>query len=481
MKRLVLVMLASAVSGGVAQAKNTPILAMAADVNHVQQIQSIEYRARGRYYQFGQAAAPELPWPPFDVDDYVATLDYAHASVHAKYHRTQVQEPGRARPHSEQTQDQYAVGGMTWNLAPGPVAMPANLAERNAELWASPAGFIKAAISHEAQVVKRGDGTVVVSFTLQGKYRYEGVLSAGYDVLSVKTFMDSPVLGDTPIEFRYLEYRDFAGQRFPARIERSVAGLPWYQLTVSELRVNVAQPFAVPPEIAAHPVPSVADVEVTEMAPGLMLFAGGTHNSVIVEQGAGVVVIEAPLSEQRSLAVMAKVHELFPGKRIIGVVNTHTHFDHASGLRTYVAEGIPVITLQRNADYFARVWQQPHTLDPDRLAAIGRKPQFRAFTTKLLLEDPTHPIELHEIIGSGHNDAFAMAYLPRDRVLVEADAWTPAPAGSKPAAPVNPLWLNLYDNIQRLKLEVQRIAPLHGGVRSLDDFRAALAAGTGLQ
>ena len=64
----------------------------------VDAIQSLEFEAGGRYYQFGQAPAPELPWPAFEVTGYTATLDYAHAAVHAKYRRVQVQEPGRARP-----------------------------------------------------------------------------------------------------------------------------------------------------------------------------------------------------------------------------------------------------------------------------------------------------------------------------------------------------------------------------------------------
>ena len=114
----------------------------------VDRIQSLEFDASGSYYQFGQSPAPELPWPEFKVDGYVATLDFARAAVHAKYHRVQVQEPGRARPYSEQTMDQFARDGMTWNMTPGPTAIPANLAERNAELWASPQGFIKAAIAH---------------------------------------------------------------------------------------------------------------------------------------------------------------------------------------------------------------------------------------------------------------------------------------------------------------------------------------------
>ena len=128
----------------------------------VDRIQSLQFDASGSYYQFGQAPAPELPWPEFKVDGYVATLDFARAAIHAKYHRVQVQEPGRARPYSEQTMDQFARDGMTWNLTPGPTAIPANLAERNAELWASPQGFIKAAIAHHAKVKRFEDGRALV-------------------------------------------------------------------------------------------------------------------------------------------------------------------------------------------------------------------------------------------------------------------------------------------------------------------------------
>ena len=83
---------------------------------------------------------------------------------------------------------------------------------------------------------------------------------------------------------------------------------------------------------------------------------------------------------------------------------------------------------------------------------------------------------MHAIQGSGHNDAFAMVYLPKDRVLVEADAWTPTAPGATPPAVVNPLWINLDDNIRRQKLDVERIAPLHGSVQTLAGLRAAIAA-----
>jgi glyoxylase-like metal-dependent hydrolase (beta-lactamase superfamily II) len=283
------------------------------------------------------------------------------------------------------------------------------------------------------------------------------------------------VLGDTPIEFRYSNYRDFGGVRFPARIQRFVGGFPWYDLAVSAVRVNGAAEFPVPPEIVADPAPSTSAIEVTDLAPGVKWFGGGSHNSVIVDQEKGLVVIEAPLGEERSLAILAKLRALYPGRPIQAVINTHAHFDHASGLRTFVAEGVPVVTHERNARYYARVWAAPRTLAPDRLARAPRKPTFVTFTDRLSLPDARNPVELHRIDGSGHNDAFAMVYLPAQKLLVEADAWTPLAAGAPTPAAVNPLWLNLYRNIERLGLDVETVVPLHGTPRKLDELRAAVA------
>jgi glyoxylase-like metal-dependent hydrolase (beta-lactamase superfamily II) len=450
------------------------ILQNAARALGVDRIHSLEYEAAGLYYQFTQAPGPDLPWPPFEVRDYVATLDYARGAVHAKYHRVQVQEPGRARPHAEATMDQFARDGVSWNLTPEPTAMPGNLIERNAELWASPQGFIRAALTHDAKLTPRKGGGAVVEFTLQGKYRYEGVVNAAGNVLRVKSFMDSPVLGDTPIEFIYSDYRIFSGVKFPARIERRVADLPWYELDVTAVRVNGAGIFQVPAAISANPEPAMTQIEVSEIAPGVLRIGGGSHNSVVVEQRRGLIVIEAPLSEERSEAVIAKIRELYPGTPITAVINTHAHFDHAGGLRTYVDEGIPVITHVRNVPYYQRAWAAPRTLNPDRLAKSGRAPIFRAVDGMLELDDDVQPVEIHAIRDSGHDDAFVMIWLPRHRVLVEADAWTPTPPGAAPPSAVNPLWINLDANIRRLALDVERVVPLHGGVQSYASLRDAI-------
>ena len=66
-----------------------------------------------------------------------------------------------------------------------------------------------------------------------------------------------------------------------------------------------------------------------------------------------------------------------------------------------------------------------------------------------------------------------IGYVQPETVLIEADVYTPAPAGA-PAGPVVRENVNLYENIERLKLDIQQITPLHGRLVSIADLRQAI-------
>ena len=63
-----------------------------------------------------------------------------------------------------------------------------------------------------------------------------------------------------------------------------------------------------------------------------------------------------------------------------------------------------------------------------------------------------------------------MVHLPKEKILIEADAYTPLAPGAAPPATPNANNVNLIANIERLKLAVDRIAPLHGRVVPLADL-----------
>ena len=80
---------------------------------------------------------------------------------------------------------------------------------------------------------------------------------------------------------------------------------------------------------------------------------------------------------------------------------------------------------------------------------------------------------MHRIVGGPHSDSFLMVYLPEEKLLIEADAFTPPPPNTPPPPVANANNVNLVDNIERLKLNVLRILPLHGRVVPVGDLYAA--------
>jgi len=449
------------------------------------QINAIEFSGAGRWYQFGQAANPTLSWPQFDVSSYAATISYATPSARVRMTRLQTVEPGRERPAPvEQKPDQYVSGTTAWNMAapagappgtpPAAQLQPAAVEERVMEIWTTPHGFLKAAAANNATAQPNSGGGSDVSFTM-GKTRYVGTINAQNVVERVQTWIDNPVLGDTPVEFTYSDYKDFGGVMFPSRIVRTQGGHPVLDITVSAVTANAAAALT-PPTDATAPAPVAVTVE--KLAAGVYYLKGGTHHSVAIDQKDHIVVVEGPQNEERSAAVIAKVKETIPNKPIRYLVNTHVHFDHSGGLRTYVDEGATIVTHAMNRPYYEQAWAAPRTINPDRLAQSKKTATFETFTDKHVLTDGSRAVEIHQIAGGGHNDAFAMIYLPKEKILIEGDAYTPAAANAPAPTAPNPYSVNLYDNVQRLKLDVRQIAALHGPrLTTMADLRAAIGQG----
>src|SRR6185436_8237822 len=113
-----------------------------------------------------------------------------------------------------------------------------------------------------------------------------------------------------------------------------------------------------------------------------------------------------------------------------------------------------------------------------KLAQANKTATFETFSDKHVLTDGKRSIEVYPIAGNGHNDAFAMVYLPAEKILMEVDAWAPPAANTPPPSPPSPFSVNLYDNIQRLKLNVRQIAALHGPrVATLEELKTAVSQG----
>jgi glyoxylase-like metal-dependent hydrolase (beta-lactamase superfamily II) len=192
------------------------------------------------------------------------------------------------------------------------------------------------------------------------------------------------------------------------------------------------------------------------------MLGGGSHNSVAIEFQKYIAVIEAPVNEARSLAVIDEVVRLVPNKPIRFIVNTHAHYDHLGGLRTYLHIGATVITHQRNRVFYETELLNyvPRTLEPDLVSLFPPTELSEGYTLedvdeKYVITDGTRILELHYVQGlAAHVEGMLMAYLPKEQILIEADL-----TGPDTTEAVQRVFRN---NVRQLGLEVKTIAPIHG-------------------
>jgi glyoxylase-like metal-dependent hydrolase (beta-lactamase superfamily II) len=280
-------------------------------------------------------------------------------------------------------------------------------------------------------------------------------------------------MGDTRVVTEYWDYRELGTVKFPMRMRQSVAGTTVLDIELKEVQPNAEVSITVPDVVRAGK--DKENVTAEKAAEGVWFLAGGSHNSAAIEMKDYVILVEAPLYDGRALAVMQEVRKLVPGKPIRYVVNTHNHFDHSGGLRAAVGEGAALVAQAQSAAWYEKVFANSNRIAPDHLAKSGRKLKVVPVNEKLVLDDGSRKVEVYRLRPSDHVDTFLMVYLPAEKLLIQADAFTPGPPNSPPPTPPNNYnQLTLVENIERLKLQVERHVPLHGRiVPNAELYRAA--------
>jgi glyoxylase-like metal-dependent hydrolase (beta-lactamase superfamily II) len=210
-----------------------------------------------------------------------------------------------------------------------------------------------------------------------------------------------------------------------------------------------------------------------KIADGVWALTPGGEGSILVEFKDYVVIVEGPGNDAYTAATLAQVKKMEPNKPIRYVVNTHHHADHAGGLRAYVAEGIPIITHESHKRYYEeQIFKNPHTLNPDRLAREPRAPILETMKEKRILTDSDTTLELYVMPNHLHAVGLLIAYLPKQKLLIQADSYIPRP-GAPPLPAPSPYTISLVDNVTRLKLNVERVVHIHGGISPYSDVLAA--------
>ena len=445
-------MLVLALSWPAAAQDAATVISNASKAMGADNLKTIQYSGPASDFAFGQAFNPGQPWPVFKNKTYTRTVDFEAPA----YRIDRVPEPidpqrrGGGLPPA-QTQTVIFNANTPW---------PQQL-----EIWMTPSGFLRAATTNNATVKSQtmgGKKYNVLTFTGKNNAKVNGYINDQNMVEKVENLIDNPMLGDTPVEVSYTDYKDFGGVKFPTRIVQKQGGFPTLDLTVTDVKANAPSDIQPPQGRGGAGAPGGGQPPATtsqKLADGVYLILPA-YAALAIDFKDYIVVIEGPQSEARATAIIDEAKKLIPNKPIRYVVNTHGHFDHSSGLRTFVAEGATIITHQINKPYYEKIFSLPHTLSPDKQAEAKKKLSIETMTDKKVLTDGNHVIELHRLQNSNHNEGLIVAYLPKEKILVEADAFNPPAQANAPATP-NPNNFNLVENLNRLKLDVETIIPIH--------------------
>lgn len=423
----------------------------------------------GRQFNLGQDLRPGLAEQTFTVSAYSRVVDLTGPRARTTLTRTP-NFPYFQGPQA-QTQVQGVDGDVAYATSASGTSTRASTAvaaDRRAERFHHPLVLVRAALAAGAAppaLRTTGDERVLDITTDAGVV----TLVVGAD--AVPRRIESPGthqnLGDVRLTTTFADYVEAGGLRLPTRVSTKVDDFTTGDYTVTN-RADQTAPLEAPADArsAAAPAPPAVNVTVEEVARGVWFLGGQSHHSVVVLLAGQLVLIEAPQSEARTLAVIAKARTLQPGTPLTHLVLSHHHFDHSTGLRAAIAEGLTVVAHEGNAAFVADIAKRPFTRQPDALAKAPKAATVVPVGASHVMGDGARRLELHHVAGNPHSDTMLMAYLPAERLLIQVDAFSPG-------GTYHPYAANLLATIERLKLRVDRIVPLHGGIVTIKDLVAA--------
>ena len=430
----------------------------------------------GINWNVGQDMTIDATGQTFEVSSYRRSIDLANGRMLVQQTRT----PTFAYFQGPQPQQQLF--GLDGDIAYSATASgnasrgsAQAVRDRTAELYHHPVVLIRAALGGQAKLsnLRNEGGERLLDVTLPSGSTFTLVTDASTRVPTrIRSASYHPNLGDVTIETTLADYTDISGLRLPRHLVTSIDRFKSTELRLSRASVPTQpEDLAAPPSVRDAPAPGPPPVTVSAdlVAPGVWLLGGQSHHSALVEFADHLMLVEAPQSEARTLAVIAKAREVVPSKPLTHLLSTHFHFDHSAGLRAAVAAGLTVITHEGNTAYYKEAAERPHSLQPDTLAEAPRPIALESVADARVIEDATRRVELYHISGNPHGDTLLMAYLPRERVLIEADAFSPG-------GTLHPYAANLLEQIRARKLRVDRIVPLHGPVIPLSELVKAVPA-----
>ncbi|HIE93174.1 MAG TPA: MBL fold metallo-hydrolase [Acidobacteria bacterium] len=442
----------------------------------VSQTTALTVEGEGRTFRLGQNTRPRADLPYYQVENYLLQVDYANQRWRLSQDRTTTFLTGGPLYGARQT---YGLDG---DVAYDDAARASDkvAADRWAEMYRNPLGIVLLGLDETSTVSNlREEGAErVVDVVAANGTQFTLHVSAETGLPSkVVSSSYHPNLGDVAIETLFDGYQEMGGLGgFQARLtlpRNYTTNLDRFTIsrysTTADTNADVGD-LSAPADVRAASAPmATVTVDVDEVTDGVWRLAGQSHHSALLEFEDFLVLIEAPQSEARTLAVIESARELRPDKPLRYVINTHHHFDHSAGIRAAVSEGLTVVTHRTNQSFYEDMVARRHSIVQDALTRNAQPLTLEAVSSEEPFEitDGSRTLQIATVVDDPHAEGMLMAYLPRERILFEVDAFSPSAAAS-------PFAETLLRNIEDRELRVETIVPLHGEIATLEDLETAV-------
>jgi len=290
-----------------------------------------------------------------------------------------------------------------------------------------------------------------------------------------------PITGDSEIAQTYSGYRTVGKLKLPAGRALYNSGGVIQEVEYTDLQINTKPAESVfagpegfekldaPP--ATPPPPAVS--KIADDVYVLNGLAGGTHNAMFVAFNDYILVVEAPeniLYGNNSVQAIAKIKETVPGKPIKYLVLTHHHSDHSGGFREYVAEGATIVATASTKSELEKAAVFESSLLPH---LSSKKMTIEVVENKKrVFQDDKHLVEFYDIGPNPHANEILVAYLPKQKILFQADMLNPAANGTIPIA--QDVTVSFGEKLQQLGLEVEKIYGVHGRPATPQELKTSI-------
>lgn len=153
------------------------------------------------------------------------------------------------------------------------------------------------------------------------------------------------------------------------------------------------------------------EYETTQIVDGVYQFRFRAHNSFFVVGSEGVLVVD-PVSPDAAAHLAAAIRERASGQRLLAVVYSHDHADHATGAPVLFEElnRAPIVAHERAKQ---KIVDRADDALPPPDTTVGDEGHYT-----VTLGDRT--VELR-YLGKSHSDNMLVAYLPAEKVVFAVD------------------------------------------------------------